>query len=86
MIAIGIISGANRIPVRGPRAVMNPEAHAACRHVRAYRLIGSHDPEVHTFGLDWQAAPVSIKMTYEQGSDGGTRATPMRRALGDVTS
>ena len=86
MIAIRIISGANLIPVRGPHAVMNPRAHAACRHVRAYRPIGLHHPEMHTLGLDWRAAPVPFKMTREQGSDGGTRTTPMLRALGDVTS
>src|SRR5450631_3889039 len=39
MIAVAIISGANLILVKGPRANVDL-GHAACRHVRACRLIG----------------------------------------------
>ena len=64
MIAEAIISGANPIPMRGPRAVAGFRPAPAHRHVRACRLM----------------------MFKIQGSNGGTRATPVRRALGDVAS
>jgi hypothetical protein len=48
MIAVAIISGANLILVKGPRANVD-FGHAARRHVRACRLIGTIRKSVERF-------------------------------------
>jgi hypothetical protein len=76
MIALAIISGANLIPHGA--ACERDLGHAACRHVRACRLI-KHDPEM-VFPQDKRDALPGIMLSFI-GSDGSsikTRLASMR--------
>jgi hypothetical protein len=76
MIALAIISGANLIPHGA--ACERDLGHAACRHVRACRLI-KHDPEM-VFSHDKRDALPGIMLSFD-GSDGSsikTRLASMR--------
>lgn len=86
MIVIRIISGANLIPVWGR---VRSWTRRPTPHAGTFAPTGQSDRISRKCTPPWSrlaGCTVPIKMTREQGSDGDTLTTPMRRALGDLTS